>query len=167
MTTIAPILTGVAAHIGTYADAVAIPNPGTSIFVSGTPGLREDGTPLQDFTDEARHCCANVENSLGKAGAKLTDIVYMRQWLTSRDSVSAYLAVSKEIIHHQPPPCSASSTGWCGPTCAWKSKSPRSCRHERSKHEDHRPPRRHRRRRHRSGFDRTCAVRRPQGSGCP
>ena len=26
----------------------------------------------------------------------------MRQWLTNRDNVSAYLAVSKEIIHHQP-----------------------------------------------------------------
>jgi hypothetical protein len=45
---------------------------------------------------------ANVENALGKVGAKLTDIVHMRQWLTSRDIVSAYLAVSKEIIHHQP-----------------------------------------------------------------
>ena len=74
----------------------------TQIFVSGTPGLREDGTPPEDFTDEARQCWANVEKALAKAGAKLTDIVYMRQWLTSRDHVSAYLAVSKEIIHHQP-----------------------------------------------------------------
>jgi len=95
MTTITPILSGVAAHIGTYGD-------GTQIFVSGTPGLREDGTPPEDFTDEARQCWANVEKALGKAGAKLTDIVYMRQWLTSRDNVSAYLAVGKEIIHHQP-----------------------------------------------------------------
>ena len=56
----------------------------------------------EDFTDEARQCWTNVENALGKAGAKLTDIVYMRQWVTSRDNVSAYLAVSKEIIRHQP-----------------------------------------------------------------
>ena len=102
MTTITPILTGVAAHIGTYADAVAVSGGDTQIFVSGTPGLREDGTPPEDFTDEARQCWANIEIALGKAGAKLTDIVYMRQWLTSRDNVSAYLAVSKEIIHHQP-----------------------------------------------------------------
>jgi enamine deaminase RidA (YjgF/YER057c/UK114 family) len=103
MTTITPIFTGVAAHIAIYADAVAVPGSGgTQIFVSGTPGLREDGTPPEDFTDEARQCWANVENALGKAGAKLTDIVYMRQWLTSRDNVSAYLAVGKEIIHHQP-----------------------------------------------------------------
>ena len=102
MTTITPILTGVAAHIAKYADAVVVSGGGTQIFVSGTPGLREDGTPPEDFTDEARQCWANVENALGKVGAKLTDIVYMRQWLTSRDNVSAYLAVSKEIIHHQP-----------------------------------------------------------------
>ena len=102
MTTITPVLTGVAAHIAKYADAVAASGCGTQIFVSGTPGLREDGTPPEDFTDEARQCWANVENALGKAGAKLTDIVYMRQWLTSRDYVSAYLAVSKEIIRHEP-----------------------------------------------------------------
>jgi enamine deaminase RidA (YjgF/YER057c/UK114 family) len=103
MTTITPIYTGVAAHIGKYADAVAVSGGGgTQVFVSGTPGLRDDGTLPEDFTDEARQCWANVEMALGKAGAKLTDIVYMRQWVTSRDNVSAYLAVSKEVIRHQP-----------------------------------------------------------------
>jgi 2-iminobutanoate/2-iminopropanoate deaminase len=102
MTIITPIRTGVADHIGKYADAVAVSSGGTQIFVSGTPGLREDGTVPEDFTDEARQCWANVENALGKAGAKLTDIVYMRQWVTSRDNASAYLAVSKEIIRHEP-----------------------------------------------------------------
>jgi enamine deaminase RidA (YjgF/YER057c/UK114 family) len=33
---------------------------------------------------------------------ELIDIVYMRQWVTSRDHASAYLAVSKEFIPHQP-----------------------------------------------------------------
>jgi 2-iminobutanoate/2-iminopropanoate deaminase len=103
MTTITPIYTGVAAHIGKYADAVAVSGGGgTQIFVSGTPGLREDGTLPEDFIDEARQCWANVEKALGKAGATLTDIVYMRQWVTSRDNASAYLAVSKEIIRHEP-----------------------------------------------------------------
>jgi 2-iminobutanoate/2-iminopropanoate deaminase len=102
MTTITRIRTGVADHIGKYADAVVVSGRGTQIFVSGTPGVREDGTLPEDFTDEARQCWANVENALGKAGAKLTDIVYMRQWLTSRENVSAYLAVGKEIINHQP-----------------------------------------------------------------
>jgi enamine deaminase RidA (YjgF/YER057c/UK114 family) len=103
MTTITPIYTGVAAHIGKYADAVAVSGGGgTQIFVSGTPGLREDGTVPDDFTAEARRCWANVEMALGKAGAQLSDIVYMRQWITSRENASAYLAVSKEVIRHQP-----------------------------------------------------------------
>ncbi|OBG34143.1 RidA family protein [Mycobacterium sp. E3198] len=103
MTTITPIYTGVAAHIGKYADAIAVSGGGgTQIFVSGTPGLREDGTLPEDFADEARQCWANVERALGEAGATLTDIVYMRQWVTSRDNASAYLAVSKEIIRHEP-----------------------------------------------------------------
>lgn len=102
MTTITPIRTGVADHIGHYADAVAVSGGGTQIFVSGTPGVREDGTLPEDFTDEARQCWANVEKALGKAGATLTDIVYLRQWVTGRDNASAYLAVSKEIIRHRP-----------------------------------------------------------------
>jgi 2-iminobutanoate/2-iminopropanoate deaminase len=103
MTTTNQIFTGVAAHIGKYADAVAISGGGgTQILVSGTPGLREDGTVPEDFTDEARQCWVNVERALSQAGAKLTDIVYMRQWVTNRDNASAYLAVSKEIITHQP-----------------------------------------------------------------
>ncbi len=102
MTTIARICTGVAAHIGKYADALTVSGGGTQIFVSGTPGVRDDGTLPEDFTEEARQCWANVENALGKAGAKLTDIVHMRQWITSRDNASAYLAVSKEIIRHEP-----------------------------------------------------------------
>jgi len=102
MTIITPILTGVAAHIGHYADALAVSGGGTQIFVSGTPGVRDDGTLPEDFTDEARQCWTNVESALGKAGAKLTDIVYMLQWITSRDNASAYLAVSKEFIRHRP-----------------------------------------------------------------
>src|SRR5581483_8464482 len=67
MTTISPIYTGVAAHIGKYADAVAVSGGGgTQIFVSGTPGLLEDGSVPEDFIDEARQCWANVEMALGK-----------------------------------------------------------------------------------------------------
>jgi 2-iminobutanoate/2-iminopropanoate deaminase len=102
MTTVTPARTGVAAHIGHYADAVAVFGCGTQIFVSGTPGVREDGTVPEDFTDEARQCWANVEKALDKAGAKLTDIVYMRQWVTSREHAADYLAVSREVIRHRP-----------------------------------------------------------------
>lgn len=103
MTTSTRILTGVGARIAPgYSDAIVVSGGGTQIFVSRTPGLRADGSTPEDFTDEARQCWGNVESALAKAGAKLTDIVYMRQWLTSRENVAAYLSVSKEIIHHEP-----------------------------------------------------------------
>ena len=102
MTLVTPILTGVAAHIGHYSDALVLSGCHTEVLVSGTPGLRDDGTVPTNFIDEARQCWVNVENALGKAGANLTDIVYMRQWITSRDNASAYLAVSREFIQHQP-----------------------------------------------------------------
>ncbi|WP_235852748.1 hypothetical protein [Mycobacterium interjectum] len=56
MTTITRIRAGVADPIGKHADAIVVPGSGTQIFVSGTPGLRGDGTLPEDFTDEARRC---------------------------------------------------------------------------------------------------------------
>jgi hypothetical protein len=50
LTTNTGIRTGVAAHIDTYVDAVALSGGGTQIFVSGIPGLREDGTPTAYYT---------------------------------------------------------------------------------------------------------------------
>jgi hypothetical protein len=47
MTTTTPILTGVAAHIGSYADAVAVSGGGTRIFVSGTPGYGKTAPRLR------------------------------------------------------------------------------------------------------------------------
>ena len=38
------IMTGVAGHIGNYADAVRIPTGVELIHTSGTPGLNPDGT---------------------------------------------------------------------------------------------------------------------------
>ncbi|MGD1238300.1 hypothetical protein [Mycobacterium seoulense] len=52
MTTITRIRTGVADHVGEYADAVVVSGAGTQIFVSGTTEVREDGTLPEDFTDE-------------------------------------------------------------------------------------------------------------------
>lgn len=47
------ILTGVAADIGNYADAVRVPPAAELIYTSGTRGLRPDGTLPQDFSEEA------------------------------------------------------------------------------------------------------------------
>jgi 2-iminobutanoate/2-iminopropanoate deaminase len=97
-----PILTGVAAHVGNYADAMSIPAAAELIYTSGTPGLRPDGTLPEDFSEEAAQAWRNVEDALQRAGAALTDIVSVRQWLTDAADIPAYAAVRKSVIHHQP-----------------------------------------------------------------
>ena len=94
--------TGVAHQIGRYADAVRVPAGYEQVFVSGTPGLRADGSLPEDFADEARQAWRNVEDALGRAGAQLADIVSVRQWLTSADYIQPYAAVRKDVIKHEP-----------------------------------------------------------------
>jgi 2-iminobutanoate/2-iminopropanoate deaminase len=96
------ISTGVAAHIGKYADAVRIPAGAEVIYTSGTPGLRPDGTLPTDFTEEAIQAWRNVEESLSRAGTVLADIVSVRQWLTDAADIPAYAAVRSSVIRHQP-----------------------------------------------------------------
>lgn len=97
-----PINTGIAAHLGTYADAVRILPGAELIYTSGTPGLRPDGTVPEDFTEEATLAWRNVEAALGRAGARLSDIVSVRQWLTDAADIPAYAAVRSWMIRHQP-----------------------------------------------------------------
>jgi enamine deaminase RidA (YjgF/YER057c/UK114 family) len=102
MATIQAIDSGVSRHIGRYADAVRIPAGHDLVILSGTPGLREDGTTPPDFAEEARRAWVNVERALRNADARLTDIVSVRTWLTSRDDVPAYVDVRNEFITHKP-----------------------------------------------------------------
>lgn len=97
-----PISTGVADHIGNYADAVRIPAGLDVIQTSGTPGLRSDGTLPEDFKDEAVQAWRNVEEALNRAGATLGDVVCVRQWLTDAADIATNAAVRSEFLTHQP-----------------------------------------------------------------
>jgi 2-iminobutanoate/2-iminopropanoate deaminase len=94
--------TGVAHMIGRYSDAVRVPAGYDQIITSGTPGLRPDGTLPEDFAEEARQAWRNVAAALAAAGAQLTDIVSVRQWLTSADDIKTYAAVRSEVVKHEP-----------------------------------------------------------------
>jgi 2-iminobutanoate/2-iminopropanoate deaminase len=96
------ISSGVAAHIGKYADAVRIPAGAEVVYTSGTPGLRPDGTVPEDFTEEAIQAWRNVEDALGRAGAALTDVVSVRQWLVSAADIPCYAKVRSSVIKHEP-----------------------------------------------------------------
>jgi 2-iminobutanoate/2-iminopropanoate deaminase len=69
---------------------------------SGTPGLDENGNIPADFADEARQAWRNVAAILEKAGASISDIVSIRQYLTREEDIKTYVAVQKEMITHEP-----------------------------------------------------------------
>jgi enamine deaminase RidA (YjgF/YER057c/UK114 family) len=80
--------------------------PGTcrhdQILVSGTPGLAPDGSLPGDMTGQAIQAWQNIQATLSQAGASLSDIVSVRQWLTSAKDVRAYVEVRGKFITHKP-----------------------------------------------------------------
>jgi 2-iminobutanoate/2-iminopropanoate deaminase len=100
--TIESIDAGVASQIGRYADAVCVPAGHDQIIVSGTPGIAPDGSVPDNITDETTQAWTNIESILALAGAGLTDVVAVRQWLTDPDDVAACVAVRSGFIRHEP-----------------------------------------------------------------
>jgi 2-iminobutanoate/2-iminopropanoate deaminase len=96
------IETGIASQIGRYADAVRIPAGYDQIVLSGTPGLAPDGTLPDGIEAQSEQAWTNVETILTAAGAALTDIVSVRQWLRSAEDVGAYVEVRKRFVEHRP-----------------------------------------------------------------
>jgi enamine deaminase RidA (YjgF/YER057c/UK114 family) len=93
---------GIATQIGHYADAVVIPAGYDQILVSGTPGLDQDGELAPDITGQSEQAWENVTRILDAAGASVSDIVFIRQWLTHESDVAGYAAVRTRYITHRP-----------------------------------------------------------------
>ena len=106
MTAIQSFDARIARQIGHYADAVRIPAGHDQIVVSGTPGLAPDGSLADDMTGQATQAWQNIEAILNQAGANLSDIVSVRQWLTTAEDVRAYADVRSKFITHSRPSCS-------------------------------------------------------------
>jgi enamine deaminase RidA (YjgF/YER057c/UK114 family) len=88
--------------IGRYPDAIRVPAGYDQIVVSGTPGLDENGNIPADFADEVRQAWRNVAAILEKAGASISDIVSVRQYLTREEDIKTYVEVRNEMITHEP-----------------------------------------------------------------
>jgi 2-iminobutanoate/2-iminopropanoate deaminase len=95
---------GFSHQIGRYSDAISIPagQDHTQIIVSGTPGLNAEGCIPSDFAEEARQAWRNVGAILQKAGASISDIVSVRQYLTRAEDLPTYVEIRKEMIEHEP-----------------------------------------------------------------
>ena len=94
--------TGIARQIGHYADAVRVPAGHDQILVSGTPGLAPDGSLPGDMSGQATQAWQNIQTTLSQAGASLSDIVSVRQWLTSAEDIRGYVEVRNKFITHKP-----------------------------------------------------------------
>jgi 2-iminobutanoate/2-iminopropanoate deaminase len=93
---------GVSHRIGRYSDAVQVSTGHEQIIVSGTPGINENGNVPADFADEVRQAWRNIAAILDKAGASISDIVSVRQYLTREEDIKAYVDVRNEMVTHEP-----------------------------------------------------------------
>src|SRR2546423_15672920 len=75
---------GVAAHIGSYSDAIEVPRDARWLVTSGTPGLGPDGALPADFAGQANMAGENVMRLLRRADMEGRDIVKATQYLPRR-----------------------------------------------------------------------------------
>jgi hypothetical protein len=67
--------------------------PASSAFQQTATSARPqaDGTPPEDFAEEARQAWRNAWDALRQAGASMTDIFSVRVWLTDTSPVRGYV----------------------------------------------------------------------------
>lgn len=98
-----PINIGIAAKIGKYSDAVVIERPGRQLHVSGTPGMRKDGTLPADFAGQADLAWQNLTEILQNAGMGVENLVKINQYLLRIEDVAAYGPIRlKYLGEHRP-----------------------------------------------------------------
>lgn len=66
------------------ADTVRVEG-GTTIYVSGTVGVRDGGEPAADFAEQCALAIASLERSLAGQGASLNDIVRLNVYVVGLD----------------------------------------------------------------------------------
>jgi 2-iminobutanoate/2-iminopropanoate deaminase len=89
---------GIAAHIGKYSDAVEAAAGSRWLALSGTPGLREDGSIPDDFEEQAVLAWTNVCAALERGGFGVGDLVKITQYLTSADDIATHAAVRARFL---------------------------------------------------------------------
>ena len=89
---------GVAAHIGAYSDAVEVAPGARWLVLSGTPGMRQDGTIPDSFEEQATQAWQNVCDAVAAAGFEVLDLVKITQYLTSAGDIPAHAAIRTRFL---------------------------------------------------------------------
>jgi 2-iminobutanoate/2-iminopropanoate deaminase len=73
---------------------------GTHVWVAGQTGVRDETGKIAylDIESQTRRCFRNIEAQLAKAGAKLSDLVYMTVFLKDQRHGPKFLELRREIL---------------------------------------------------------------------
>jgi len=94
---------GISAKIGKYSDAVVIERPGRQLHVSGTPGMRKDGTVPASFAEQADLAWQNLAEILQSAGLEVRNLVKINQYLLRAEDIAIYGPIRlKHLGEHRP-----------------------------------------------------------------
>ncbi len=89
---------GIAAQIGTYSDAVAVPHGARWLMTAGTPGLALDGTLPDGITAQAELAWQHIMALLDRADMVIGDIVKVTQYLLRESDIAAYAEVRRRFL---------------------------------------------------------------------
>ena len=94
---------GISAKIGKYSDAVLIERPGRQLHVSGTPGMRKDGTVPASFAEQADLAWQNLVEILQGAGLTVQNLVKINQYLLRKEDIALYGPIRLRYLgEHRP-----------------------------------------------------------------
>jgi enamine deaminase RidA (YjgF/YER057c/UK114 family) len=73
---------------------------GVHVWVAGQTGARDNSgeSVYDDLESQTRQCFRNIEAQLAKAGAKLSDLVYMTVFLKDQRHGPRFLELRREIL---------------------------------------------------------------------
>jgi 2-iminobutanoate/2-iminopropanoate deaminase len=89
---------GVSRHIGRYSDAIECGTNGRLLFISGTPGIRPDGTLPEGVTAQTEQAWENVRFALAAAGMTMQHLVKITQYVINADDIPAYVAARTRLL---------------------------------------------------------------------
>ena len=89
---------GVAQKIGTYSDGVSVSADAKWVFVSGTPGMLQDGSFPQGIAAQAEQAWKNVLTILAEAGMGVRDLVKVTHYLVRQEDIKDYVAVRARYL---------------------------------------------------------------------
>lgn len=69
---------------------------GPYIFISGVSGRNKDGSISGDPVEQIEQTYRNLEETLGQAGAKMSDLVMLTQWYADRKYIPEALRLRHE-----------------------------------------------------------------------